>query len=418
MRLCLRHPFKIWSEIMLKGIIFDMDGVLINSEPVHYRIWKEALLTRGVELDYEVYKPCIGSTIEFLMNLLHDAYGIDREDKALIATMKKIKKETVEREGIPMIEGVPDLLRRLKSAGYKMAIASSSPLSYIQMVTKRLKIDHYFDKILSGENVKHPKPEPDVFLAAAKALELDTSECLIIEDSTNGCRAAKAAGITCMGYFNPDSGKQDLSQAAMVIEGYDEIDAKFMEKVYCHNHHLPAVVCETKRLLVREMSEKDLPEMLALNEQNSTENSVEGNEKTLEEELENFPNYRRYMYELCDMGYWAVVEKQSGKIIGRAGIEPKVWNQGRSVVELGYLIDGAYQRQGYGYEACSAIISEAEERGAKYLYCRIHSENKPSIGLAKKLGFSKTDYHVEQDAKEIEVYRYVCENNSVLQERG
>lgn len=55
------------------------------------------------------------------------------------------------------------------------------------------------------------------------------------------------------------------------------------------------------------------------------------------------------MYELCDMGYWAVIEKQSGKIIGRVGIEPKIWNQGRSVVELGYLIDEAYQRQGYGY---------------------------------------------------------------------
>lgn len=403
---------------MLKGIIFDMDGVLINSEPVHYRIWKEALLTRGIELDYEVYKPCIGSTLGFLMNLLHETYGIDREDKALVDTMKKIKAETVEREGIPMIEGVPQLLERLKNAGYKMAIASSSPLSYIQMVTKRLNIRHYFDKILSGENVKHPKPAPDVFLAAAEELELDVSECLVVEDSTNGCRAAKAANITCMGYFNPDSGKQDLSQAAMIIEGYEEIDARFVEKVYCHNHHLPAVVCETPRLLVREMSEADLPQMLALNEQNSTENAVEGKEKTLEEEIENFPSYRRYMYELCDMGYWAVIEKQSGKIIGRVGIEPKIWNQGRSVVELGYLIDEAYQRQGYGYEVCHAILLEAKERGAKYLYCRIHSENKSSIALAKKLGFLKIDYHVEQDAKEIEVYRYVCGNDRVLQERG
>ena len=113
-----------------------------------------------------------------------------------------------------------------------------------------------------------------------------------------------------------------------------------------------------------------------------------------------------------------MIEKQSGKIIGRVGIEPKIWNQGRSVVELGYLIDEAYQRQGYGYEACHAILLEAKERGAKYLYCRIHSENKSSIALAKKLGFLKIDYHVEQDAKEIEVYRYVCGNDRVLQERG
>ena len=109
---------------MLKGIIFDMDGVLINSEPVHYRIWKEALLTRGIELDYEVYKPCIGSTLGFLMNLLHETYGIDREDKALVDTMKKIIEEIhpdivfmdicmPEMDGLAMIAAIhsqfPDL---------------------------------------------------------------------------------------------------------------------------------------------------------------------------------------------------------------------------------------------------------------------------------------------------------------------
>ena len=99
---------------------------------------------------------------------------------------------------------------------------------------------------MSGEQVKNPKPAPDVFLETAKQMGLDPEECLILEDSANGCRAAKAAGIVCIAYFNPDSGKQDLSSADMVIEGYEEIDTAFLEKVYCHGRHLPAVSVRQK----------------------------------------------------------------------------------------------------------------------------------------------------------------------------
>ena len=159
-----------------------------------------------------------------------------------------------------------------------------------------LGIDGYFDILVSGEQVKNPKPAPDVFLEAASRMGLTAKECLILEDSGNGCRAAKAAGIVCVAYFNPDSGKQDLSPADMVIEGYEEIDGSFLEKVYCHGRHLPAVVCETERLRIREMSEQDIPKMMEITSQ-GTPDTAEGMAKSLEEELEAFPSYRKYMYE-------------------------------------------------------------------------------------------------------------------------
>ncbi len=84
-----------------------MDGVLINSEPVHYRVWKQTLAARGIELDYEIYKPCIGSTNGFLMDILHDNYGISRDDEELVKTMKQIKEQVIKEEGFPMIEGYP-----------------------------------------------------------------------------------------------------------------------------------------------------------------------------------------------------------------------------------------------------------------------------------------------------------------------
>ena len=384
-----------------------MDGVLINSEPVHYRVWKLALAARGIELDHEIYKPCIVSTNGFLMDILHDNYGISRDDKELVETMEQIKKKVIAEEGFPIIKGVPQLLGRLKDSGYRLAIASSSPPAYIRQVVTSLGIDGYFELLVSGEQVKNPKPAPDVFLEAARQMKLDPEECLILEDSSNGCRAAKAAGMVCCAYFNPDSGKQDLSPADVVIEGYEEIDGAFLEKVYCHGRHLPALVCETKRLRIREMTEQDIPKMMEITSQ-GTPDTAEGMAKSLEEELEAFPSYRKYMYEMCDMGYWVLEEKESGMIVGRAGVEPKIWNHNSSVVELGYLIDEKHRGKGFAYEACRGILEEAKRRGAVYLYCRIRSANLASKKLARKLGFSKIDYRLEDDSEDMEVYRYTC----------
>lgn len=394
---------------MLKGIIFDMDGVLINSEPFHYQVWKEALRRRGIDVDYEVYKPCIGSTVGFLMKLLHDAYGIDRYDANLPIEVKKIKQELIEKRGYPpLIPYVKEMLERFKQAGYSMGIASSSPQSYIENVTKFWGIDSYFKVLVSGETVEHPKPAPDIFLKTADMLGVSPQDCIVIEDSENGCKAAKAAGITCMAYFNPDSGKQNLQSAAVVVEGFEEIDAMFINRMYCHAHHLPALVCETERLLIKEMEEKDIPRLMEICAQETSRDACEGIAKPLAEELEGFEYYRTYMYELCDMGYWCVIKKDTGEIIGRAGVEPKYWDQNKTVVEMGYVIDENYRKQGFAYEACKAILKVSKERGAVYLHCRIKKDNQPSRYLAKKLGFVQTDYHMRQDTEDMEVWRYTC----------
>ena len=194
---------------MLKGIIFDMDGVLINSEPFHYRVWKETLKERGIDLDYEVYKGCIGSTIGVLMQILHDRYGISLEDTSLRQEMSEKKAELIRKEGYPpLIPYVKEFLEKLYQGGYKLAVASSSPLSYIEKVTEHWDIRRYFAILVSGESVENPKPAPDVFFKAAQELDCSPGECLVIEDSENGCKAAKNAGITCIGFQNPDSGKQ------------------------------------------------------------------------------------------------------------------------------------------------------------------------------------------------------------------
>lgn len=394
---------------MLKGIIFDMDGVLINSEPFHYQVWKEALKKRGINLDYEIYKPCIGSTVQVLMQILHEHYGVDEKDDSLSLEVKNLKQEMIEKQGYPhLIPYVKDMLERFHEAGYHMAVASSSPQEYIENVTSYWGISPYFQVLVSGEHVEHPKPAPDIFLKTADILGLLPEECLVIEDSENGCRAAKAAGMTCMAYYNPDSGKQNLQTASVVVEGFEEIDAIFANKVYCHHHHLPALVCETERLLIKEMEERDIPRLMEICAQETSRDACEGIAKPLTEELEGFVDYRTYMYELCDMGYWCVIKKDTGEIIGRAGIEPKYWDNRKTVVELGYVIDENFRHQGFAYEACKAILQVAGERGAVYVHCRIKKDNQPSRQLARKLGFVKTDEHILQDSEDMEIWRYTC----------
>ena len=185
-----------------------MDGVLINTEPLHYQCWVEIFKERyGIDLDYEVYKPCIGSTRLHFMNLIKENYGITFESLAVMnQIMKEKKDEIIARDGFPEMPGVGQMLCCLKDAGYRLAVASSSPKPVITETLETLDLMKYFDVVTSGDEVKNPKPAPDTFLFAAKQLGVPVDECIVIEDSTNGGKAAKAAKIPCIWMHNPDSG--------------------------------------------------------------------------------------------------------------------------------------------------------------------------------------------------------------------
>ena len=172
----------------MKAVIFDMDGVLINTEPLHYRCWKEILKEKnGIDLDYEVYLPCIGSTRGFFMDLINENYGpvFDDVDK-MNALMKEKKAQITEAEGFPEMPGIKEALKQLKDEGYLLAVASSSPAYAIKDALKSLDMEKYFTVVMSGDYVEHPKPAPDTFLVTAEKLGMEPEDCLVVEDSTNG----------------------------------------------------------------------------------------------------------------------------------------------------------------------------------------------------------------------------------------
>lgn len=206
---------------MIKCILFDMDGVLINSEPVHYEIWKQIFAEQGIIIDYEHYKGCIGSTVHRLFELILEGYGHDfRGSTDLPARFRELKSLYIKEKGIPQIDRVCETIHTLKEKGYILAVASSSPQDYIELIIRQLGLSDCFDLLFSAERVARPKPAPDVFLAAAKALGMQPEECVVIEDSENGSKAAKAAGMTCFGFINPDSGNQDLSAADHLFSSF------------------------------------------------------------------------------------------------------------------------------------------------------------------------------------------------------
>lgn len=199
-------------------LIFDMDGVLIHSESLHYRLWRQIFAERGLTIDYAHYKGCIGSTVAHLMELIWQGYGVDfRGDESLRVRFAQLKETYIRSHGVPEVEGARETLSALHAKGYRMAVASSSPQHYIELCTSVMGVDGYFELLFSGERVKRPKPAPDVFLSAAAQMGAAAQSCIVIEDSHNGTRAAKAAGMYCLGFANPDSGEQDLSAADKVF---------------------------------------------------------------------------------------------------------------------------------------------------------------------------------------------------------
>ena len=181
----------------MKAVIFDMDGVLINTEPLHYRCWKEILKEKnGIDLDYEVYLPCIGSTRGFFMDLINENYGpvFDDVDK-MNALMKEKKAQITEAEGFPEMPGIKEALKQLKDEGYLLAVASSYPAYAIKDALKSLDMEKYFTVVMSGDYVEHPKPAPDTFLVTAEKLGMEPEDCLVVEDSTNGGGAALLSGL-------------------------------------------------------------------------------------------------------------------------------------------------------------------------------------------------------------------------------
>ncbi len=220
---------------MTKAVIFDMDGVIIDSEPIHHMIEKKLFEDLGIDVPYELHKSFVGKTTRDMFSRLKEEYGLMQSLEELIE-MKDIRYYNYLKslDSLPAVPGVTDLIKTLYSNGLKLAVASSAPVREIDLVVESFGLSEFFISRTSGEEVKKGKPEPDIFLLAAERVGVEPAECVVIEDSRNGILAARAAGMKCIAFMNPNTKPQDLSEADMVVTDLSQLDYEAVMKLQEH----------------------------------------------------------------------------------------------------------------------------------------------------------------------------------------
>ncbi len=194
-----------------------MDGVIIDSEPLHFESDRMVMREFGVELTDEDLNRFVGVANPQMWAELKDKYSINITIEELLERQHASKLKLLEERELETISGIDELISDLQKKGIAIALASSSSREFIELVLKKLGITECFQVIVSGDEVEKGKPEPDIFLKAAELLKVSPENCIVLEDSQHGVNAAKKAGMKCIGFINPNSGNQDLSKADKVV---------------------------------------------------------------------------------------------------------------------------------------------------------------------------------------------------------
>lgn len=192
--------------MMVKALIFDLDGVIVTTEHNHFIAWKRTAESLGIPFEEEHNELLKGvSRVDSLKKILElGAKTISTEEfDALLISKNDFYVDSIQDlNQTDLLPGVLSLLQEATSKGIKLGIGSSSKNA--NFILKLLKIDHFFDVVIDGNGVEHPKPHPEVFLNGAKALSLAPAECIVFEDAASGITAAKAGGFLAIAVGNPN----------------------------------------------------------------------------------------------------------------------------------------------------------------------------------------------------------------------
>lgn len=373
---------------MLKAILFDMDGVIIDSEPQHARAALRVFQRYHVPVDYAYCSSFIGSSTKKLSEDAINRFHLDITTEELLKEMNAEKKAILKEEGYEILPGITDLIKNLYQHGIRLAIASSSSPAEIEHVVKTLGIKKYFTKLISSSHVEHPKPAPDSFLLALKELGVSPKETVVVEDSCYGSLAAKAAGIVCVGFVNPNSGKQDLSSANVLLESFEGIDHRFFKNILQRSLGEPITIADTKRLFIRELSIDDVKKIYDIYADPEVRKYIPDIDEYLDVEMEKQAAYIRNVYSFYGYGIWGVYSKTSKQLIGKCGIENQMID-GREEITLSYLLDSKHWGYGYAIECGNAVFEYAKSQlDIKRIVAVIDINNTRSIHTAKNLNMT------------------------------
>ncbi len=210
---------------MIKAVIFDVDGVMVITEHLHYEAWKKFCEKRGMPLELDYYLENLSGrrSQEILMELSGNFEGFEKLRDEKEDYFKKIAKGKIKP-----IPGLYRLLQELKK-GYKIGVATSIPRINIGFYLKNLKIKEFIDALTIADDIKEGKPNPEIYLKTAEKLGVKPKEGVVIEDAKSGLKSAKNAGMKCIIVLNDYNKNFDFSDADFIVKNIREIEEKITE---------------------------------------------------------------------------------------------------------------------------------------------------------------------------------------------
>ncbi len=207
----------------IKAVLFDMDGLMIDSEPLHLQAFNKVFEKFGKHLSGEENsKRYVGIADVGVVEDMVNRFNLPISAHELLVEKQNAYKDIL-KNGLVTQPGLIDLLTKLHSSGYKIAIGSGSYRVQIEIVIEGLNISSFIDQYMAIDDVKAGKPAPDIYLLAAKKLAVDPAECLVLEDAPSGVSAAKAAGMICFAIPSKETKGLDFSFADKVLGSLSEV---------------------------------------------------------------------------------------------------------------------------------------------------------------------------------------------------
>ena len=215
----------------LKAVLFDMDGVIVDTEPLHHKAWYKTYEDFHVNMTDEIYESFTGQATKYVCDQVIEIFNLDISTDELIHRKRKYFKYFFDNDTeFNLLPGVKNLIEDLYNNNVTLILASSASMNTINWVFEKFKLNPFFKDKISGAELKASKPHPEIFEKAAQMANAPISNCIVIEDSTNGILAAKRADIFTIGYNSKHSKNQDYTLADFVINDFSEVNYKKMNK--------------------------------------------------------------------------------------------------------------------------------------------------------------------------------------------
>ncbi|MBO4747539.1 MAG: HAD-IA family hydrolase [Clostridiales bacterium] len=379
---------------MISAVIFDMDGVLLDSEPYHDQTTTSILESYGAKGAYEAIRPFVGRSPEDMWAAMKIKYDIPASVEDLVELQWKKNVSGLSDSGLERSEGLSELLEFCHKKGIRVAVASSSRQDFMEAVFDHLDLWKYVEVFASGSEVENGKPMPDIFLLAATRLDVDPERCLVVEDSTAGVQAGRMAGMYTIGYDNPTSGGQNVNAADVVVKSLGEIP-KIIEQL--SEVKILPVTSPTRKMAVVSLAQiiwnEWFPSIISQEQVNYMVDkfqSMPAIDKAIEEE-----GYQYFLEVLGDtpIGYMGVKEQEDALLLSKLYLMKPFRGQRRSNVFFDKAEEIAREK---GKDKVRLFVNRYNYNSIRvYLRrgYRIMKEEKTDIGG----GFICDDYVMEKE---------------------